>query len=411
MNSVLELTLGVMTALGGFVDVGELVFALQAGARFGYLLLWAVLLGMVGIIIFGEMSGRIAAVRQQPVFEVMRNKLGRRAGLVVLVASVLVNLLTCAAEIGGMAVIGQLLLGTGLRAMVPLAAIVLLATVFFLPFRWIERLFGLMGLALLVYLAAALIEGPDWTQAVHGLVPHGTGAHQAGLSVYLYFAVGLLSSIMMPYEVYFYSSGGIEDHWTPRDLPVNKLTAGVGFTLGGVLTMALVALGAMVYLPQGIDPQHLESAVLGATASLGRWGFFLALAGIFFAVAGAAVETALACGYNVAQFFGLPWGKSRKPLEVPVFTVAWMLVIVLGAGIALSGLNPVTVVECAVVFAVVVLPFTYYPILRMAGDRKLMGKHVNSRVVEALGWLYLVLIAVVALAAVPLMVITHMGEG
>jgi Mn2+/Fe2+ NRAMP family transporter len=69
------------------------------------------------------------------------------------------------------------------------------------------------------------------------------------------------------------------------------------------------------------------------------------------------------------------------------------------------------VVEYSVIFAIVVLPFTYYPILRMAGNRGLMGKHVNSRAVEVLGWVYLVLIAVVAAAAVPLMLITHMGEG
>ncbi len=411
MSSLLELTLGIMTALGGFVDVGELVFAIQAGAKFGYLLLWAVVLGTVGIILFGEMSGRIAAVRQEPVFNVMRTELGFGPGLVVLVASTLVNVLTCAAEIGGVAVVLQLLAGTGFRAMVAAAAALLLVMVFFSPFRLIERVFGLLGLALLVYLVAALVEGPDWASVWHGLVPHAPEPGQPRLPVYLYYATGLLSSIMMPYEVYFYSSGAIEEDWTPKDLAEDKLTAGFGFTLGGILTMALIAVGAMVYQPQGIDPQRLGTSVLAATALLGRWGLYLALAGIFFAVAGAAVETALAGGYSVAQFFTLPWGKSRKAIEVPTFTVAWMLVIVLGAAIALSGLNPVTVVEFSVVFAIVVLPFTYYPILRMAGDRKLMGEHVNSRTIEALGWLYLVLIAIVALAAVPLMIVTHMGEG
>jgi manganese transport protein len=407
----MELALGVMTALGGFVDVGELIFAVQAGAKFGYLLVWAVLLGTVGIIIFGEMSGRIAAVRRQPVFEVMRERLGFKMGLVVLAASLLVNLLTCAAEIGGVALILQLAVGVELRVMILAAAALLLVTVFFLPFRWIERLFGVMGLALLVYGAAALKQGPDWSELARGLVPHPPGPDQPSLAVYLYFAIGLLSSIMMPYEVYFYSSGGIEDHWKPKDLPINKLTAGVGFLLGGALTMALLAMGAMIYLPQGIEPQRLESAILGATTSLGHWGLYLGLAGIFFAVAGAAVETALAAGYTVAQFFGLPWGKSRKVREVPVFAATWMLVIVAGAAIALSGFNPVTIVEYAVVCAVVVLPFTYYPILRMADSRQLMGTHVNSRVIRALGWAYLALICVVAAAAIPLMLITHMGEG
>lgn len=411
MSSLLELTLGIMTALGGFVDVGEMVFAVQAGAKFGYLLVWAVVLGTLGIILYGEMSGRIAAVRQQPVFDVMREELGFNTGLVVLVASMLVNLLTCAAEIGGVAAILQLLMGGGFRAMVVAAAAFLLVSVFFMPFRWIERVFGLLGLALLVYLVAAVSEGPDWGELAHGLLPHRPEASQPGMAVYLYFAAGLLSSIMMPYEVYFYSSGGIEEHWTPKDLPVNKLTAGVGFLLGGLLTVALVAIGAMVFQPHDIDPQHLGTSVLGATSSLGRWGLYGALGGILFAVAGAAVETSLAGGYSVAQFFKLPWGKSRKATQVPVFTLTWIAVFVLGMGIALGGANPVTIVEYSVVFAIVVLPFTYYPILRMAGNRSLMGRHVNSRIVEALGWLYLALICVVALAAVPLMVMTHMGEG
>jgi manganese transport protein len=367
--------------------------------------------GTVGIIVFGEMSGRIAAVRRQPVFEVIREKSGFGMGLTVLVASLLLNLLTCAAEIGGVALILQLLSGGGFRTMVLAAALLLLVVVFFLPFRWIERTFGVMGLALLVYLAAALSEGPDWGELASGLVPHAPAPGQPGIAVYLYFAAGVMASIMMPYEVYFYSSGGVEEHWTPKDLPTNKLTAGIGFLLGGVLTVALIALGAIVYLPQGIDPQHLATSVLGATSSMGRWGLYCALAGIFFAVAGAAVETALAGGYSLAQFFNLPWGKSRKAVQVPTFTVTWMLVIVLGACIALGGLNPVMVVEFAVLLGVIVLPFTYYPILRLAGNRELMGKHANSRSVNVLGWAYLVLISAVALAVVPLMAITHMGEG
>ena len=411
MNPVLELALGVMTALGGFVDVGELVFAVQAGAKFGYLLLWAIVLGTIGIIVFGEMAGRIAAVRHQPVFVVMREQLGFRMGLVVLVASTIVNLLTCAAEIGGVAAVFELVVGSGFRLMAVAGAALLLVLVYVLPFRWIERVFGLLGLTLLVYFAAALMEGPDWREAAHGLLPHLPGPRQPGLAVYLYFATGLISSIMMPYEVHFYSSGGIEDHWTPKDLPVNRMTAGAGFVLGGILTMALAAVGAMVYLPADIDPQRISSSVLGATHALGRTGMYMALAGIFFAVGGAAVETALAGGYNVAQFFSWPWGKSRKPREVPAFTASWMLVIVLAAAVALAGWNPVEVVEFAVVAAIVVLPFTYYPILRLADDRRLMGKHVNSRPVQWLAWLFLVVVVVVALAAVPLMLITHMGQG
>ena len=221
MSKLLDITLGIMTALGGFVDIGELVFALAAGAKFGYALLWAVLVGTVGIAVYGEMSGRIAAVLQKPTFNVVQERMGSNAALMVLVASVGINVLTCAAEIGGIAVILQLLGAQQYQGMLLASAAFLLVTVYVLPFRWIERVFGLLGLPLLVYLVAAVALGPDWGDAARGLLPGPPPPDGPGLAVYLYFAVGLLSSILMPYEIYFYSSGGIEEDWKPDDLGVN----------------------------------------------------------------------------------------------------------------------------------------------------------------------------------------------
>jgi Mn2+/Fe2+ NRAMP family transporter len=411
MSAVLELTLGIMTALGGFVDISELVFAISAGAKFGYLLLWVVLAGTVGIALFAEMSGRISAVRGKPAFEIIREHYGFGRALGVLVASNFVNVLTCAAEVGGLAIILQIVFAAGYRWMLLLAASLLLATTYVLKFQWIERVYGLLGLTLLVFAVAAVALQPDWGAAARGLVPHLPDHDRPGLAVYGYYVVGLFSSILMPYEIYFYSSGGIEDRWTPKDLAINKVTAGFGFALGGLLVMALIVVGAALYLPNGIDPQRLGSTVFGASVPLGHMGFLFALAGIFFAVGGAAVETALAAGYNIAQFFRFGWGKRKRPQEVPLFTLCWMGAIVIGLLIACSGVNPLSIVEFSVVFAVVVLPFTYYPILRLAGNRKVMGRHVNSPIVQVLGWLYLVLICVAAAAAIPLMIATHMGQG
>jgi Mn2+/Fe2+ NRAMP family transporter len=411
VSGLLDITLGIMTALGGFVDIGELVFALAAGAKFGYGLLWAVVVGTIGIAVYGEMAGRIAAVLQKPTFTVVKERMGANTTLMVLVASVAINVLTCAAEIGGLAVVLQLLGAHRYQLMVLAAAGILLLSVYLLPFRWIERVFGLLGLPLLVYVVAAASLQPDWKEAARGLLPASPGPDTPGLAVYLYFAVGLLSSILMPYEIYFYSSGAIEEGWKPKDLPVNKLTAGIGFLLGGLLCMALIVVGAALFKPAGVDPQTLGTTLFGASVPLGHAGFLVALVGVFFAIAGAAVETALSAAYNVTQFLGVPWGKRRKPREVPCFTAAWIATILLGLAIACSGVNPVQIVEYAVLFAVLVLPFTYYPVLRLADDRKAMGKHANAGVIRWLGWAYLVLICVVALAAVPLMVLTHNGQG
>src|SRR4051812_41869843 len=128
MQQLIEITLGIMTAVGGFVDVGEIVFAAQAGSRFNFALIWVFLLGTIAIILFGEMSGRIAAIAKQPTFNLMRQRLGLSLGLVTLVASLAVNIITCAAEIGGIALVLRLLTG-GLYQLLAVGATALLTAV------------------------------------------------------------------------------------------------------------------------------------------------------------------------------------------------------------------------------------------------------------------------------------------
>src|SRR4051812_24371646 len=120
VGQLLEITLGIMTAVGGFVDISEMVFAAQAGSRFGYALIWAFVLGTLGIIVYGEMSGRVAAVAKKPMFEIMRGLLGPRLGLGVLILATVVSVITCAAEIGGVAIVLKLVTGWPYRLLATL---------------------------------------------------------------------------------------------------------------------------------------------------------------------------------------------------------------------------------------------------------------------------------------------------
>jgi manganese transport protein len=410
MSSLLEIFLGVMTALGGFVDISELVFTAQAGAKFGYALLWSIALGTVGIIVYSEMCGRIAAVVHEPVFTIIKQRLDRRLALVALVASSVVNVMTCVAEVGGIALLLRLATGADAAAWALATAAFLAVAVWLLPFKWMERVFGAAGLAMLVFVAAAWALHPDWTTAAKALLPNAPrfeSPDQAWL--YAYFAVGIFSSLMMPYEVYFYAAGGIEEKWKPKDLPMNKLLTVVGFGLGSLVAMAILVCAAQVFKPLGIEPGLAGTPALMLSAPLGRLGVELGLAGMIAAVAGAAVETALAGAYNFAHWFDLPWGRRKPARSTPAFTACWVSILALAGLVNLTGIDPLTVVELSVMFAVVCLPLTYLPILLAARDRKLLGKHVNSRVIDGIAWLYLLMISVAAVAAPVLLVVTRMG--
>ncbi len=403
----LQIALGILSAIGGFVDIGDLVFATQAGAAFGFQLVWAVVVGVVGIVLFAEMSGRVAIVTKRPVFAVVRQRMGFGLALGTLIGSELVNLLTLAAEAGGIALIISLSFNVAYQALVPLPFLILAVVIWLLPFNWIERIFGYAGLCLIVYLVATLKLHPDWGSVGHGFVPH---VHSSAL--YLYFAVGLIAAALMPYEVYFYSSGAVEEHWEPRsDLGLNRINAVLGFGLGGILSLSVIAVAAQVFHPLGIQPEFIGSTVLGAQNALGVPGLVLASIGILFAVSGAAIDTSFSGAYTLAQFLGWEWGKYRRPSGAPRFTVAWMIMLALGLVIVATGVDPVIVTEYAVIGSVVALPLTYVPVLLIAGDPTYMGEHANGPLANALGWLYLGIIAIVAVAAVPLLIITNAGSG
>src|SRR3954468_216294 len=213
MSRALGLTLGIVTALGGFVDIGELVFAAQSGAKFGYLLLWPIVLGAFAIIVYSEMCGRVAIVTHKPVFALLRERLGYSVGFCVLIASAIVNILTCAAEVGGVAIVLRLMTGIAYGPLVAVAVGLIVLIMSVLKFDMLERVFGLVGLFMLVFVGAAVALGIDWGSVAGGLVPHPPPASAGGPSLlsFGYFAVGLLAGTVMPYEVQFYSSGNIEE--------------------------------------------------------------------------------------------------------------------------------------------------------------------------------------------------------
>ena len=409
LKNVLAVALGIFAAIGGFVDIGDLVFDTQAGATFGFQLLWVVVVGVVGIIVYSEMCGRVSAVSERPVFDLVRERAGFGAGLSTLIASEFVNLMTCAAEVGGVALCLKLLSGLPYRLLIPLGVLGLVVTCWVLPFRWIERVFGYLGLGLLVFVVAAIKLHPDWGQVAHGFVP---GSHSGGsLLVYLYFVVGILGTAMGPYEVYFYSSGVVEDYWSLKDLGLNKVTAIIGYALGGTLAIALIIVAAVLFLPSGISPQFLGTPALAAEHSVGQVGLLLALVGMLFAVGGAAIETSFAGAYSLAQFFGWKWGKKERPAAASRFTLSWLVIFALAFLVVMSGYDPVKLTEYSVIFSVVALPLTYLPILLVANDRAYMGESVNGKLANFLGGLFFILIVAIAIAAIPLMLLTNGGQG
>jgi manganese transport protein len=221
----------------------------------------------------------------------------------------------------------------------------------------------------------------------------------------------MIAAGFMPYEIYFYSSGGIEEGWTEENLGENRANSIVGFGLGGVLSAGLVVLAARILLPAGVTPDTLGATALAAERALGETALILALVGIVFAVGGAAIDTCFSGAYNVAQYMRWEWGHTKGARRAPGWYGTAATFFVGAYAIIATGLNPVQVTEYAVVLSAVLLPLTYLPLLRAARNPKLMGDHVNGGLANVLGAVYFVLICIIAVAAPVLLVITGAGSG
>jgi manganese transport protein len=409
MKRLLNLTLGVMTAIGGFVDIGNLVTSGITGARFGMSLAWALLLGTAGMTLYGEMAGRVTAVSRRPIFHVVRERLGVRTAMVNLVASLLLNVLTLAAEIGGVGLALALASSINYILWVPIIGFLVWFFIWKVPFAVIERVFGLLGLALMVFVVALFHLHTHWHALASGIVnpvvPSGEGH-----PTWWFYAISLIGAALVPYQVFFFSSGGIEEKWSVEHLGEMRANALIGFPLGGLLSLAIMAAAVPVLQPRSIGVNHLGEVGLPVIAALGKVGLIIMLLGFFAATFAAAVESAMSSGYITAQYLGWSWGKQVRPSQAPRFHVVCLITVLLGTAFMLTTVDPVKVTLVSVVLGAAAIPLTFFPILVVANDRRLMGKHANGRIVNALGFAFFVVIVAVSVATLPLLFITKAGQ-
>jgi Mn2+/Fe2+ NRAMP family transporter len=409
VKRLFAVALGILTAIGGFVDIGDLVTNAQVGARFGMSVAPVVVVGVVGICLFAEMSGRVAAISGRATFDLVRERLGPRIGLLNLAGSMGVTFLTFIAEVGGVALSLQLVSSVHYLLVVPFVALAVWLVLWRAKFSAIENVLGLLGLSLIVFAVALWQLGPDWGALAHQAVTVDKPGSESW-TTWAYYAVALFGAAMTPYEVFFFSSGGVEERWTEKDLGTMRANVFIGFPLGGLLSLAIAGCAAVVLQPDGIMVDTLGETALPIAEALGKVGVAIAVLGFVAATFGAACETGLSVGYSLAQYVGEQWGKYVRPQAAVAFHTVLVLCALGAAAVLLTGVDPIAVTEVSVVFSAVALPLTYFPILVIANDPDYLGRHVNGRVTNLLGTVYLVLIVVAAVAAIPLMVVTGMGQ-
>jgi NRAMP (natural resistance-associated macrophage protein)-like metal ion transporter len=249
MSALVDLVLGIVTSIGGFVEAGSISTAAQAGSEYGFQLLWAIAGATAMLAMLVEMAGRLACVSKVPLAAAIRERFGMPFQSIPLAAELIIDILLLAAEIGGVAVALKLLTAAGLRWWILPVGAVIWIVLWVCRFGLIEYGLGILGLITLSFVWSAWRLNPNIADARASFIPTLPTHHHLR---YAFLAVSILGATVSPYLLNFYSSGAVEEKMNESELWVNRTTAYAGMCFGGVVSMGVLLTSAMVLHPQQI---------------------------------------------------------------------------------------------------------------------------------------------------------------
>ena len=389
----------------------------QAGAKFGFGLLWVALLTLPLMAAVQEICDRTALATAKSLGELAAERFARRGRVVIavlLVALIGANALNIAADL---AAIGEglhllhagppwlwaLLAGTGITALVISGS-----------FETIARVFKVLCVALLAYLGVLFVVKVDWLSvASHTFVPHITFSAD-----YLMLLVAVLGTTISPYLFFWHSAHRIEELRDEREgdddaialdmrstadekkkVRTSRGDVFTGMTFSNVVMFAImVATAATLGRHGNHDIASAAEAASALRPIAGRLSAVLFAAGF---VGAGFLAVPLLAGSGSAGLSGLlgrRWGFSRSPREAPVFYGLVFAGTVGGTALTLLGINAMKLlVVVALVNGLAAAPFLVVVML-ISKDREIMGEHRNGRLARTLGWLTVGLMAVAAIA-------------
>ncbi len=402
MKKIFQIALGIVTSVGGFLEIGSITTAAQAGASFGYQLVWSIVLGTVCIAFLVEMSGRFAAVSKHTIPDAMRERFGINFYVVPLFILLGVSLLVLGAELGGVAAALEMATEIALPVWAIPVALLSWGLLWRASFSVIENGVSILGLVTIAFAVGAVRLHPDYGALLHGVVPT---LPRRDASHYWFVAVSVLGASISPYLYYFYSSGAIEEKWDETYLAANRMIAAIGMSFGGFLSVAVLVLAAILFHPHNIDVDKYQQLPDLLTPILGRAGFWLVIASLGIACLGATLEISLALAYLIAQGLGWNWGEDLEPRDDARFSLTYTLIVVAAMLFVLIGLDPLKLTEISMALTAASLPVGVFPFLILMNDKKYLQTHTNGYLGNAVVLVISLISAVLAIVSIPLEIV------
>jgi NRAMP (natural resistance-associated macrophage protein)-like metal ion transporter len=388
---------GVVSAAAGN-DAGGIATYASNGAQFGYKMLWAMLVVTVGLVLVQEMCARMGAVTGKGLSDLIREQYGVGWSMLSVLVLLIANTGVTISEFVGVAAALDLV-GVPSWLSVPPIAFVVWWLVTKGSYRSVERVFMLLSLVFLSYVVAAFLAKPDWGDV-------GASFLKPTISfepTYLQALVALIGTTITPYMQLFVQSSVVEKGVTPRNYKYTRFDTVFGVLFSNTVSVFIIIATAAALAGTGKTVNSAADAAKALEPVAGNGATILFAVGLFGASMLAAGVLPLATAYSVTEAVGLEKGVSLSFREAPAFMGLFTGLIVLGAFVAmLPGLPLFAVLIAVQMLNGMLLPILLYFIVRLAGNREIMGEHATGPLYRTLAWACTAVITI----AVVLMLVT-----
>jgi NRAMP (natural resistance-associated macrophage protein)-like metal ion transporter len=367
-------------------DSGGILTYSQAGAQYGYTLLWTMIPITLALIVVQEMCARMGVVTGKGLSDLIREEFGLRVTVVMMVLLVLVNYTNVITEFIGIA--GSLhLFHVSKFISVPISA----ALVWFLvvrgDYKQVEKIFLIASVVYIAYIFAGVLSQPSWHDALLATVqmPRRT----VWTSDYIYMAIGVVGTTIAPWMQFYLQSSIVEKGIRVKDYAASRLDVVVGSFFTDIVAWFIVVACAATLFVHGMGAIQVPADAADAMRPLaGNYAFVLFAFGLFNASLFAASILPLSTAYTVCEGLGLESGVDKGFKEAPFFYWLYTLLIA-GGAIAVLVLPDSQLVSMAILSQVlngILLPVVIVLMLVLINRKDLMGEHVNSRLFNVIAW-------------------------
>jgi NRAMP (natural resistance-associated macrophage protein)-like metal ion transporter len=381
---------GVIAGLSDDDPAGITTYS-SLGAKYGYQLLWVLLISTFALIIFQDLGARIGVVTRQGMIGLVRQKYGARSGMLSATVLILANIGTMTAEFAGIAAAGELF-GTSKYITVPIAALLVSFLVLRGSFARIEKVFFVLSAVFLAYVIAGFMSHPDWGNALKGLVtPTMPLTHDA-----IYIATATLGTTLAPWGLAFIQSYAVDKRLTRDDLKLLRVDVWTGSLLTGVIGFFVIVTCAATLNIQGITITDAAQAAKALEPLAGTLAKDLFAIGLIGAALLAASILPLSTAYSVSDLTGRPAALNDKFRDAPLFYTTFGFITALSAALILIPGAPLIkiLILTQILNAILLLPLLIY-MFGIARDQKLMGEYIATK---RMSIIYVFIIGVVAAA-------------